>query len=101
MDVGGHENPHRGSSSFDLPSGLSKIKGGRFTKYSAIAKLFASEAATYCANKAVQIHGGYGFTSDYPAERLLRDARVTELYEGTSEIQRLVIAMQTLKEFDA
>jgi len=78
-----------------------KTLGGRFTKYSAIAKLFASETATYVANKAVQIHGGYGYTSDYSVERNLRDARVTELYEGTSEIQRLVIAMQTLKEFDA
>lgn len=78
-----------------------KTLGGRFTKYSAIAKLFASETATYVTNKALQIHGGYGFTSEYPVERLMRDARVTELYEGTSEIQRLVIAMQTLKEFDA
>lgn len=78
-----------------------KTLGGRFTKYSAIAKLFASETATYVANKAIQIHGGYGFTSDYPVERLMRDARVTEIYEGTSEIQRLVIAMQTLKEYDA
>ncbi len=78
-----------------------KTLGGRYTKYSAMAKLFASETATYVANKALQIHGGYGFTKDYPVERFLRDARVTELYEGTSEIQRLVIAMQTLKEFDA
>lgn len=77
-----------------------KTLGGRFTKYSAIAKLFASETATYVANKAVQIHGGYGYTSDYTVERNLRDARVTELYEGTSEIQRLVIAAQTLKEFE-
>lgn len=78
-----------------------KTLGGRFTKYSAMAKLFASETATFCANKALQIHGGYGFTKDYPVERYLRDARVTELYEGTSEIQRLVIAAQTLKEYDA
>ena len=78
-----------------------KTLGGRFSKYAAIAKLFASETATYVANKAVQIHGGYGYTSDYSVERNLRDARVTELYEGTSEIQRLVIAAQTLKEMDA
>jgi butyryl-CoA dehydrogenase len=78
-----------------------KTLGGRFTKYSAMAKLFASETATYVTNKAIQIHGGYGFTSDYPVERLMRDARVTEIYEGTSEIQRLVIAAQTLKEFEA
>ena len=78
-----------------------KTLGGRFTKYSAMAKLFASETATYVANKALQIHGGYGFIKDYPVERFVRDARVTELYEGTSEIQRMVIALQTLKEFDA
>lgn len=77
-----------------------KTLGGRFTKYSAMAKLFASETATYVTNKALQIHGGYGFTKDYPVERYMRDARVTELYEGTSEIQRLVIAAQTLKEYE-
>lgn len=77
-----------------------KTQGGRFTRYSAAAKLFASETATFVTNKALQIHGGYGYTRDYPVERFVRDARVTEIYEGTSEIQRLVIASQTLKEFE-
>lgn len=77
-----------------------KKEGGRFTRYSAAAKLYASETATFVANNALQIHGGYGYTRDYPVERFLRDARVTEIYEGTSEIQRLVIAAQTLKEYE-
>ncbi len=76
-----------------------KAQGKRFTKYSAMAKLFASETATSVANSALQIHGGYGFTKEYPVERFLRDARVTEIYEGTSEIQRLVIAGQLKEEF--
>ena len=57
-----------------------------------MAKLFASETAMQCGIKGVQIHGGYGYVKDYPAERHLRDAKITEIYEGTSEIQRLVIA---------
>ncbi|MCB1197693.1 MAG: acyl-CoA dehydrogenase family protein [Deltaproteobacteria bacterium] len=77
-----------------------KLLGGRFTRYSAAAKLFASETASYVADKALQIHGGYGYTRDYPVERFVRDARVTEIYEGTSEIQRLVVAAQTLKDFE-
>ena len=65
--------------------------------YSAMAKLFASETASRCANHAVQIFGGYGYCQDYPAERFLRDAKITELYEGTSEIHRLVIGRGALK----
>ena len=64
----------------------------RFTKESAIAKLFASEMSHRVCHKALQIHGGYGFMKDYKVERLYRDQRITEIYEGTSEIQRLVIA---------
>ncbi len=60
------------------------------------AKVFASETATWATIQAVQIHGGNGYTTDYPVERLMRDAKVTEIYEGTSEIQRLVIARQLL-----
>ncbi len=60
------------------------------------AKLFASETATWAAIEAVQVHGGNGYTTDYPVERLMRDAKITEIYEGTSEIQRLVIARQAL-----
>ena len=62
-----------------------------------MAKLFASEAANYCADKALQIHGGYGYSKEYEVERLYRDARITTLYEGTSEIQRVVISASYLK----
>ncbi len=76
----------------------SKMKdlGIPFSTESAIAKLKASEVASFCANKCVQIHGGYGYTEDFNAERYLRDAKITEIYEGTSEIQRLVIARAML-----
>lgn len=73
-----------------------KDKGFRHTKESAMAKLYASETANRAATKALQIHGGYGYIYDFPAQRLFRDARITEIYEGTSEIQRLVIAQQLL-----
>mmetsp|Transcript_22756 Transcript_22756/g.29565 ORF Transcript_22756/g.29565 Transcript_22756/m.29565 type:complete len:413 (+) Transcript_22756:71-1309(+) len=72
-----------------------------FVKEAAMAKLYASEAATYCAHQAIQILGGMGYVSDMPAERHYRDARITEIYEGTSEIQRLVIAGNILKEYAA
>jgi butyryl-CoA dehydrogenase len=67
-----------------------------FTTESAMAKLYASEMSNRVTNKALQIFGGYGYCKDYPAERHLRDARVTEIYEGTSEVQRLVIARSIL-----
>jgi butyryl-CoA dehydrogenase len=70
----------------------------RFTKESAMVKLFASEMAHRVCHKALQIHGGYGFVKDYKIERLYRDQRITEIYEGTSEIQRLVIARALLSE---
>ncbi len=73
-----------------------KDKGLPYTRESAMAKLFASETANRAATKALQIHGGYGYLYDFPAQRLFRDARITEIYEGTSEIQRLVIAHQLL-----
>jgi alkylation response protein AidB-like acyl-CoA dehydrogenase len=63
-----------------------------FSREASMAKVFATEAANRICNKAVQIHGGYGYIRDFPAERHLRDVRVTMIYEGTSEIQRLVIA---------
>jgi alkylation response protein AidB-like acyl-CoA dehydrogenase len=69
----------------------------RVTKQSAMAKLYASEAATRACNQALQIHGGYGYMKDYPVERYLRDAKVCEIGEGTSEIQRLIIARQLLR----
>jgi butyryl-CoA dehydrogenase len=73
--------------------------GVRFTMDAAIAKLFASEMATRVTHKAIQIHGGNGYSREYPVERNYRDARITEIYEGTSEIQRLVIAAWVLKSF--
>ncbi len=76
---------------------IAQDKGLRFTKEAAIAKLYASEVAMRSTVKCVQIFGGYGYVTDYPAERYMRDAKITEIYEGTSEIQRLVIANQLLK----
>jgi Acyl-CoA dehydrogenases len=61
-------------------------------QFSSMAKLMASETAMWVTTQAVQIFGGYGYIKDYPVERLFRDAKVTEIYEGTSEIQRIVIA---------
>jgi hypothetical protein len=74
-----------------------KDRGERVTKEAAMAKLFASEVAVRAAEEAVQILGGYGYTRDYPAERYYRDAKLTTIGEGTSEIQRLVIARQLLE----
>ena len=62
-----------------------------------MAKLKASETASFCANKAIQIHGGYGFIKDFNPERYLRDAKITEIYEGTNEIMRIVISANLLK----
>jgi len=74
-----------------------KDKGERISKEAAMAKLFASETAVDCAIKAVQIHGGYGYTKEYTVERLFRDSKITEIYEGTSEVQRLVISGSLLR----
>jgi butyryl-CoA dehydrogenase len=74
-----------------------KDGGQRHSLESAEAKLFASEMATRVAHKAIQVHGGYGYSTEYPVERAYRDARITEIYEGTSEIQRIVIAASLLK----
>jgi butyryl-CoA dehydrogenase len=74
-----------------------KDSGSRHTMESSIAKLYASEMATRVTHKAIQIHGGYGYSTEFPVERHYRDARITEIYEGTSEIQRLVIAGTLLK----
>ncbi|HLH76354.1 MAG TPA: acyl-CoA dehydrogenase family protein [Candidatus Binataceae bacterium] len=74
-----------------------KDAGAAHSKEAAMAKLFASEAAMRAANEALQIHGGYGYTREFPLERYYRDAKITEIYEGTSEIQRLVIAARVLE----
>ena len=74
----------------------SKTTGERFTLQASTAKLFASETAMFCAHAAVQIHGGMGYSKELPVERYFRDAKITEIYEGTSEIQRLVISRAEL-----
>ncbi len=79
-------------------AGALKDGGKRVTKESAMAKLFASEMAVRVADEALQIHGGYGFIKDYPVEKFYRDVKLCTIGEGTSEIQRLVIARQLLKE---
>jgi alkylation response protein AidB-like acyl-CoA dehydrogenase len=71
-----------------------------YSREASMAKLFASELAMRVTTKAVQIHGGYGYTKEYPVERMMRDAKICEIGEGTSEIQRLVIARSLLREFD-
>lgn len=76
-----------------------RSKGLSFTAAASTAKLFCSEAANWIANEALQIHGGYGYIKDYAVEKYFRDARVTTLYEGTSEIQRLIIARHLLAAF--
>lgn len=71
---------------------LKKGEGKRYTKEAAMAKLFNSEHAMKTTTKVVQMFGGYGYTNDYPVERMMRDAKITEIYEGTSEVQRIVIS---------
>ena len=71
---------------------IAKGEGKRYTKQAAMAKLFTSEHAMKTTTKVVQMFGGYGYTKDYPVERMMRDAKITEIYEGTSEVQRIVIS---------
>ncbi|MNR94198.1 Acyl-CoA dehydrogenase [compost metagenome] len=73
-----------------------KDQGQNHTQAASMAKLFASETAMWVSTKAVQLHGGYGYTTDYPVERFMRDAKITEIYEGTSEVQRIVISRNEL-----
>lgn len=75
----------------------SKDAGKEYGVEAAMAKLFAAETAMEVTTKAVQLHGGYGYTRDYPVERMMRDAKITEIYEGTSEVQRMVISANILK----
>lgn len=74
-----------------------KDKGERYSSQASMAKLFASETAMKATTKGIQIHGGYGYMKEYPMERFFRDAKITEIYEGTNEIQRVVIASSILK----
>lgn len=80
-----------------LQAAYLKDRGLPFAKAASMAKLHASEAAHRCTDTAIQLHGGAGYCRDYPVERYARDARITRIYEGTSEIQRLIIARETLK----
>ncbi len=73
-----------------------KDKGPPYGKNAAMAKLFAAETAMHVTTKCVQLHGGYGYTRDYPVERMMRDAKITEIYEGTSEVQKMVIAASVI-----
>ncbi|HKD18916.1 MAG TPA: acyl-CoA dehydrogenase family protein [Thermoanaerobaculia bacterium] len=75
-----------------------KKNGGRYSMEAAVAKLYAAEMAQRVTTKALQIHGGYGYTKEYPVERNFRDARITEIYEGTSEIHRLIIAREVFRD---
>ncbi|MPN11029.1 Acyl-CoA dehydrogenase, short-chain specific [bioreactor metagenome] len=75
---------------------IRKTNGQSFTKEAAMAKLFTSEAAMQITTKSLQMFGGYGYTKDFPMERMMRDAKITEIYEGTSEIQRVVISNHIL-----
>jgi len=78
-----------------------KDVGESYTREAAMAKLAASEAATMCAHQSIQVLGGMGYVTEMPAERHYRDARITEIYEGTSEVQHLVISNDVLKEYKA
>jgi alkylation response protein AidB-like acyl-CoA dehydrogenase len=80
-----------------LRSAWEKDNGIDYTLSSSMAKVFASEAAMWIATEAVQVHGGYGYVKEYHVERLMRDAKITQIYEGTSEVQRIVIGRQILK----
>lgn len=77
----------------------SKKTGERYTKQASMAKLYASETAMWVTTQAVQVHGGMGYSKELPVERYFRDAKITEIYEGTSEIQRMVIARNVLQEY--
>ena len=78
-----------------------KDDGEDFSREAAMAKLFASEVGTRVTSQAIQLHGGYGYIREYPVERMFRDNKLREIGEGTSEIQRLVIARSLLKEWEA
>ena len=81
-----------------LKAAVKKHQKKKYTLEAAMAKLYAAETAMWAAHKAVQIHGGYGYIREYNVERYFRDAKITEIYEGTSEVQRLVIARQMLQD---
>src|SRR5690606_31309768 len=81
-----------------LRAAWEKDSGHDYSTSSSMAKVYASETAMWVTTEAVQIHGGYGYVKEYHVERMMRDAKITQIYEGTSEIQRLVISRAALKE---
>ena len=81
-----------------LEAAALKDEGKPYIKEASMAKLFASETAVKNALEAIQIHGGYGYVREYKVERYLRDAKITEIYEGTNEIQRIIIGRQLLRD---
>jgi alkylation response protein AidB-like acyl-CoA dehydrogenase len=87
-----------GARLLTFQAALKKQRGERYTMEAAMAKLYASETAMWAAHKAIQIHGGYGYIREYNVERYFRDAKITEIYEGTSEVQRIVIARHLLRD---
>jgi alkylation response protein AidB-like acyl-CoA dehydrogenase len=89
-----------GARLLTLRAATLKDGGGPFRTAAAMAKLFASETAMKVATDAIQVHGGYGFIKEYEVERAFRDAKITQLYEGTSQIQKLVIARDVLGDHD-
>jgi len=80
-----------------LKAAWTKDQGLDYNLISAQAKLYASEIAQRVTNEAVQIHGGYGYVKEYHVERMMRDAKITQIYEGTSEVQKIVISREVLK----
>ena len=78
-------------------SAMNKDEGKPYIKEASMEKLMASQAAVNCSLEAIQVHGGYGYVREYLVERFLRDSKITQIYEGTSEIQKLVIARELLK----
>ena len=80
-----------------LEAAVAADNGQPLSKLAAMCKYYASENAVWVTNKALQIHGGYGYMRDYPIERMYRDARIVPIYEGTSEVQKMVIAREVMK----
>jgi alkylation response protein AidB-like acyl-CoA dehydrogenase len=95
------ETELRAAEALVLQAAILATRGVRHSRESSIAKLFASEAASRICNRSLQIHGGYGYTRDIPVERYWRDARLSEIGEGSSEVQRIVISRALLKSADA
>jgi alkylation response protein AidB-like acyl-CoA dehydrogenase len=98
MDAGRRCNRNRDRAPHGLQAAWLKEGGRNYNKEAAMAKMFATEMAERVCRDAIQIHGGYGYSSEYPVERIYRDARLMTIGEGTSEIQRLVIARHVLAE---